>query len=125
MREIKFRAWDKNHNRMVYPGVVVPAQGVYTDGDLVNNFEDEELMQYTGIKDKNGKEIYVGDILRYVEGDQSLSVIKWLEGDLCYDLVDLPSNSPHTGHNGIDGIRCSSYEVIGNIYEDTELVEAE
>ncbi len=55
MREIKFRAWDKNNNLMVY---VDDNHWAKTVAKMIGSFEDEDLMQYTGLKDKKGKEIY-------------------------------------------------------------------
>jgi uncharacterized phage protein (TIGR01671 family) len=67
MREIKFRAWDgrkMNYNPFISDG----SDGGETSSVYINvaiACNDEELMQYTGLKDKNGKEIYEGDIIRF------------------------------------------------------------
>ena len=67
MREIKFRAWDKNTKVMHYTNPIASRNRsmtwtglVYDNGELL----DYVMMQYTGLKDKNGVEIYEGDILR-------------------------------------------------------------
>lgn len=92
MREIKFRAWDRLKKRMIQPCYCE----VFSDG-LVAASEDDyyhntsskiELMQYTGLKDVNGKEIYEGDIFEWEYFDcdgkryKEHSVVKWGGGRL-------------------------------------------
>lgn len=116
MREIKFRAWNEELKRMAYTsdkhwktygwwGAVLFA------GDDVG----ETLMQYTGLKDKNGKEIYEGDIIL---GD---AVVVWrnepeLDRDHCCFGI---ANGKYTLGTYSDR---DDFEVIGNIYETSELI---
>ena len=62
MREIKFRAWDNKQNKMRNDGFSIYYDGSIQFADSIES-KDFILMQYTGLKDKNGKEIYEGDIL--------------------------------------------------------------
>src|SRR4051812_17759551 len=69
MRTIKFRAWDKANNKFHYDFDLTSQ----FDGRISWNYEtteltDIELMQFTGLLDKNGKEIYEGDILKHLDG---------------------------------------------------------
>lgn len=99
MREIKFRVWDELQKQM-------------RQVDLLPLPYKDVLMQYTGLKDKNGKEIYEGDVVK-IDGDKKyIGEIKWnVLGFVC--------------DYGIDGIKnhLPDYvEIIGNIYENPELL---
>jgi hypothetical protein len=93
MREIKFRAWDKETKTMQY-----------NVSFLYNN---AEIMQFTGILDKNGKEIYEGDI---VKRGTTISDIIWED----YGFKLRKGNSICDVNKPI--------EIIGNIYESPELL---
>ncbi len=122
MREIKFRAWDKE-NKLMIPSVgVLPLGGVliqsgeYKVGDVGAYAKDYkylwkekiEVMQYTGLKDKNGKEIYEGDVIQYDEvGKIVKKVVEWSVNRVGWSWIY---------YNPLD------IEIIGNIYENTELL---
>jgi len=114
MREIKFRAWIKAEKRMIY---------IDRFSQIPNNWRDAwELMQYTGLKDKNGKEIYQKDILKWVhhrcdgcgKEDYSIGVVSF--GSMGAMVYGYPICDPRCADKDI--------EVIGNIYEHPELLEA-
>ncbi|MDT2932416.1 YopX family protein [Lactococcus lactis] len=125
----KFRAWDKEENRMIDDyEVLISSDGCayynHYEGGLRDLGFDVEIMQSTGLKDKNGVEIFEGDIVNYVKsftnpmtGSGSLSINK--------NLRIIFKDAEFTA-DGID-IRLkkivSHMEVIGNIWEDGELLE--
>ncbi len=132
MREIKFRAWDINNQLMSYPKGNLPNLYIKIDGKCVSiDREGEEtkesdiLMQYTGLKDKNNKDIYEGDMLgKYSEH-------KTLEGELHDIYKGVVSWDNFNGRwscnaswetNTKFGSECKYYEVIGNIYENPDLI---
>ena len=106
MREIKFRAWDGIKMRGI--GNLQDRFSIRNDG-VVNGNIEYILMQYTGLKDKNGTEIYEGDILQ--RNDNSIAVVEFENGMFItkYDALmwELCENSPI---------------VIGNIYQNPELL---
>lgn len=131
-REIKFRAWDKTFNKMVeVTDLNLDNRSLigYMGDRLVScKFDDCELMQYTGLKDKNGVEIHKGDIC-IMRGEEPMyneqistdydwklsGVIKFL--DFACWLVRKDGTDIFLGEE-FDEI-----EVIGNIYENPELLE--
>lgn len=144
-REIKFRAWNKKENKIYYNiGVGSLLFVNYEwDNDLecftVEETYDEkelEIMQYTGLKDRNGKEIYEGDIIKQVvpssreycytrNYDENNFEVVFKYGSF---LLQRPyQNKVYTrGVVEIDefvGFEC--FEVIGNIYENSELLKEE
>ena len=90
-REIKFRAWHKNLKKMFKIGQITLEKGTWNyepnDRDFIGMSIPSQpsfiLMQYTGLHDKNGKEIYEGDIIRIKD-----SLIE-IEGEVIFDTIDL------------------------------------
>lgn len=120
MREIKFRAWNKKKKRMIDVSLLdIKNRCIYSwIGEHEEGyFEDDfELMQYTGLKDKNGVEIYEGDIIR--RNDEYNEKVTWGEGEDSDSWVTICVD------NGNDFLLypTDDSEVIGNIYENPELM---
>ena len=123
MREIKFRAWDniagrfKTGTELAETIIRVELDGAIELKGAIYNISEVTLMQYTGLKDKNGVEIYEGDILcRYSRGEHIPDVrpVVWNQQAAQFRFDDLA--------NPINYFQ--SIEVIGNIYENPELLEA-
>lgn len=119
MREIKFRAWDKENNKMFHYG---SNEGFFAHAEC----HDWPVMQYTGLKDKNGKEIYEGDIIEYLSmtGISTRGVVEWGQTAAFY------LHSPDQGNLLFDEFTGCFHEdehwkVLGNIYENPELINKE
>ena len=132
-REIKFRAWLKEEKKMVNvetidfseKSIQYLEKNEIIDAYLLRTkfLEDVELMQYTGLDDKNGIEIYEGDILKYkFPYDRRLkhvSLVKFIETEASFGLKDIYGNEIP-----LYRITANNYfEVIGNIYENKNLLE--
>ena len=153
MREIKFRAWLNNYpnreefNNKMYPVTYIDfinqlfgINDIHTpiDKQIIENenfdiegspfsmhFSEGVLMQYTGLKDKNGKEIYEGDIIKMTEG---LNVNDWpTEGEIVYNVSSFVMRTflkedmiLHLSLNLHDGTK---FEIIGNVFENPELLK--
>ena len=117
MREIKFRAWDKIDNTMIKDILETPSRYSFATGpDPFKFFLDQPLfcvMQYTGLKDKNGVEIYEGDVLT----DEKYVVACYYEGS-----EFILKNHNTFAVNLATAIE-NDFEIIGNIYENPELVD--
>jgi len=113
MREIKFRAWNEARREMSDN-----VQDSPFFGEILNS-TDNEVMQFTGLKDKNGKEIYEGDIVKY-EFSHPLHVV-WLDAGWGVRWQDI-GNTEEQFINTEDE-EFQYIEIIGNIYENPELLK--
>lgn len=125
-REIKFRAWDKKSGRWMTTGPHLHTfsifgdtgklAGVAADWDGSEDPNDFEISQFTGLKDKNGKEIYESDILQIPTAFDAPRAVEFnVLGHICA-VNDNGQTSLLIGE--IE--RC---EVIGNIYENPDLLD--
>ena len=137
MKNIKFRAWDKKSKKLHYDITgfefgVEEMTGVFIDGDFYDK-ENIELMQYTGLKDKNGKEIYEGDILKIPEwlmqDNQDKCICIYAEEHQTIEIIGfgLYIKDEYSGEYKIivPSDEWDEFEVIGNIYDNPELLEKE
>ena len=144
MREIKFRAWEKERKQMVDLFKITPLAldpDLEVDGLFIPFDDRYKLMQYTGLKDKNGKEVYEGDIVlipsyykeiilddgsgpRYDE--PQICDVEMLEG--CWGVkIDNPDELFDRGFYSFlkikNDITDDPIEIIGNIYENKDLLK--
>lgn len=150
MSEIKFRAWIKSNLKFdkrfyMVEGIELTKDG-YTLPQLYGEGVDEiKYMQYTGLKDKNGREIYEGDIINWYHGDAKIDPEEYSQNyTLCvvkfgfYNEDCIARNISHNGFYGYYALEINpefgkpqinplswmlKSKVVGNIYENPELME--
>lgn len=110
MREIKFRAWEKDLKEMHKINLIdFKGEEVVDENGDIHEFTDIELMQFTGLYDKNKVPIYEGDILNF---DDEYWEVKFEDGKFVAtfdnEIVDL--------------YEINHYEILGNIYENSDLL---
>ena len=113
-REIKFRAWDKWEKRMIQPH-----NGDFIKWHSMSNWKDcLEVMQFTGLKDKNDMEIYEGDIVRNIDG---IAIVKYDEliASFVMEHKEAVISFPHYFFSEPKQNK-HTIEVVSNIYETPE-----
>ena len=117
MREIKFKAWDKSHDCMIPANELVFHE--YTD--VEDHFSNEDLifLQYTGLKDKKGESIFEGDILQHP--DRTKFTVKWENSYSGFRAVYKEDRSSNLLAIQINDRGLAV--VMGNIYENSELLD--
>lgn len=161
-REIKFRAWDKENNKMWFMGQEGEEAGECTDRGIWSfqsyfkqgcleamiirsfcngvGYEDEvvklPIMQYTGLKDKNGKEIYEKDIVKVTINNKTFNA--WIVFEMGSFMIANDDITYYIDDNWNDNVKCLSelaweqeefedriycLEVIGDTYQNIDLIE--
>ena len=119
MKEIKFRVWNTETNKMitnVKEMGVFALQSIYSIDEflVIPTNEKYPLMQYTGLKDKNGVEAYHKDI--GIDKFNKKVIIEWNENHLCYGLLTIDDIVKDEWNFCLKDL----VEIIGNIYENKE-----
>lgn len=132
MRWLKLRAWFPEKQEMKLVAMHNVYEGnttyLYLSPMPMSDYETIELMQYTGLKDKNGREVYDGDIVNaWSQVYKGRFEVKWRqEGSSCWILYPAWKNNEFWKIHGTlheDGqFYDKGLEVIGNIYENPELL---
>jgi len=114
--KIKVRAWDKKNRRMLYPDAIwLKHQEISIEGCF---YKDVILMLFTGLTDKNGKEIYEKDIVKFY------NQVEYITGYIAFDhgVFCLKTYNPDEACYNPWTFRAKEVEVIGNVWENPNLL---
>ena len=117
-RELKFRIWDEDKNKFIPSGFIGIGDRKFIElknGFLHFDSDDKVIEQFTGLRDKNGKEIFEGDIIR--DSDEDIAKVVW-DNDYAAEFNFFWSNG--FDNMGLDG---DDVEIIGNIHENGDLLK--
>ena len=126
MREIKFRGLDVANSEWIYGSLVKVYKNYHileegeTQAHAYNRVEEDSIGEYTGLKDKDGKEIYEGDILEFSKG--GIMYVEWNDDFKMFVLVDPREKKASLN---ICIYATEHIKVIGNIFENKELLKTE
>ena len=128
----KFRAWDKISKKM-FPVTMIDFGQSYMMIEEINellckrDFDEIEIIQSTGLFDKNGKEIYEGDIVRFSDCDDDVYItpVVWDKNYACFGVSFSGGYPISFDYLEEFYTELKDIEVVGNIYENPELLEGE
>lgn len=112
-RELKFRAWDKENKRIVDAKLLMGRCDLNSALNSIGFYKNWKIMQFTGLKDKKGKEIYEGDLVQGKYRHEPQEVF-WVDDHACFSIGDVCTKRP--------GDASGYWEIVGNIYENPELL---
>jgi uncharacterized phage protein (TIGR01671 family) len=143
MREIKFRAWNNCRNEYLFDVGVNPCvEQIVSDGEWADEWDKYVIEQFTGLRDRHGKDIYEGDIISIADGYKEIIVngqgpiepfyhlcpVIWIPQFACFGIHIFENGDVYKKgmynfgeiHDIDDEIKV---EIIGNIHENRELLE--
>lgn len=127
MNNLKFRVWDKKLKLLRdVSSIDFDSKNLMylfdKKTEIYANFEDVEFMQSTGLFDKNGKEIFEGDVLKVLGFTDWIGEVRYSQEELSYFFVEY-ENSLRLKYTTLLSLLDKKLEVIGNIYENKELLK--